>query len=54
MLNNEFCEFLEYELTKAFANSANPEVQSFWCDGVLLPDSENEYSKKHVNDNMQI
>ncbi len=54
MLDNKFCEFLEYEISKAFTNSANDKVKHFWCDGVLLPTFENEYSKKFVNDNRQI
>ena len=54
MLDNEFCEFLEYEISKAFTNSTNDRVKHFWCDGVLLPTFENEYSKKFVNDNRQI
>jgi hypothetical protein len=54
MLDNEFCEFLEYEILKAFANSTNDKVKHFWCDGILLPTFENEYSKKFVNDNRQI
>ncbi|MGB8192790.1 MAG: hypothetical protein WCF67_12760 [Chitinophagaceae bacterium] len=54
MLPPEFCDFLEYELTKAFANSNNTEIKNFWCDGVLLPSSEAEYSKKFVNDNRKV
>ena len=54
MLDNEFCSFLEHEISKAFANSNNDRVKHFWCDGVLLPTFENEYSKKFVNDNRQI
>ena len=54
MLNNEFCEFLESEISKAFTNSTNDKVKYFWCDSVLLPTFENEYSKKFVNDNRQI
>jgi len=54
MLDNEFCEFLEYEISKAFTNSTNDKVKHFWCDGVMLPTFENEYSKKFVNDNRQI
>ena len=50
MLDNEFCSFLEHEISKAFANSNNDRVKHFWCDGVLLPTFENEYSKKFVND----
>ena len=51
MLDNEFCEFLEYEISKAFTNSTNKKVKHFWCDGVLLPTFANEYSKNFVSDN---
>lgn len=54
MLDNEFCEFLEYEISKAFVYSTNEQVKNFWCDGILLPAFENEYSKKFVNDNRKI
>ena len=54
MLDNEFCEFLEYKISEAFTKSNNEQVKHFWCDGVLLPTFENEYSKKFVNDNRKI
>ncbi|HWJ28915.1 MAG TPA: hypothetical protein VNS32_20390 [Flavisolibacter sp.] len=54
MLNRDFCEFLEYEITKALKANLDERLKGSWCDGVLLPHSENEYSKKHVNDKRQI
>ncbi len=54
MLDNKFCELLEYKLSMVFKNSADDKVENFWCDGILLPASENEYSKKFVNDNRQV
>jgi hypothetical protein len=54
MLDQDFCNFLEYEISKAFAHSTNNQKKYFWCDGILLPTSESEYSKKYVNDNRQI
>ena len=54
MIDNKFCEFLEYEISKYFTNSVNGNVKGFWCDGILLPTFENEYSKKFVNDNRKI
>lgn len=54
MLNQDFCEFLEYEITKALSNSEAVLLMGFWCDGVLLPYSESEYSKNAVNDKRQI
>lgn len=54
MLNNKFCAFLEYEISRVFANSTDDRIKHFWCDGVSLPTFENEYSKKFVTDNRQI
>ena len=54
MLDQDFCTFLEYQLTKAFKSSNNETVNGFWCDGVVLPSNENEYSKKFVNDNRKV
>ncbi|MGN6438814.1 MAG: hypothetical protein ACTHMM_19880 [Agriterribacter sp.] len=54
MLNNDFCERLERKISEAFTNSGNEKAKHFWCDGVLLPTFENEYSRKFVNDNRQI
>jgi hypothetical protein len=51
MLDEEFCEFLEYEICKAFSNSDLQELKYFGCDGVLLNEPEKYYSKKYVNDN---
>lgn len=54
MLDQDFCEFLEYEICKAFEHSENEEIKGFWCDGVLLNQPANAYSQKFVNDNRQI
>jgi len=54
MIDQNFCEFLEYEICDAFAVSDNEQVKVFWCDGVLLPTFENHYSQKFVNDNRKI
>ena len=44
----------EYKITAAFRNSPDDFLKRYWCDGVLLPAFEYEYSKKHVNDNGKI
>ncbi|HEY4874598.1 MAG TPA: hypothetical protein VIH86_03440 [Puia sp.] len=54
MLTKEFCEFLESKLSKAFADTNNAETKGFWCDGVLLPTFESQYSKKFVNDKRKV
>lgn len=54
MLDNNFCWFLELEISNALMSSADAKLKGFWCDGVLLPTFENDYSKKFVNDNRQV
>jgi hypothetical protein len=50
MLTQQFLEILEFTITKAFSNSLNPKTKGFWCDGIVLLNNENEYSKKVIND----
>lgn len=54
MLDQDFCEFLEYELCKAFEHSDNEQIKGFWCDGVLLDQPDSYYSQKFVNNNRQV
>lgn len=54
MLDQEFCGFLEYSLCKAFENSDNEAIKSFWCDGILLSATAGSYSQKSINDNRRI
>jgi hypothetical protein len=37
MLNQDFCEYLEFEISGAMRNSDDIEKRRCWCDGVLLP-----------------
>lgn len=55
MLDQNFCEFLEYEICKAFDYSDNEEIKGFWCDGVVLLNQLNDsYSLKFVNNHREI
>lgn len=54
MLDQVFCEFLEYEICKAFEHSDNDKIKGFWCDGVLLNQSDCFYYPKIVNDKRQV
>jgi hypothetical protein len=54
MLDRGFCDFLEYEITRVLRQSDDVLLKYFWCDGVLLPDSETEYSKKFVNSKRRV
>jgi hypothetical protein len=54
MIDKDFCDFLEYQLSKSLFNSSDKHLKAFWCDGIILPLNENEYSKKSINDNRQV
>jgi hypothetical protein len=54
IIDQDFCEFLEYEICKAFEYSDNDQIKDFWCDGILLNQPDSSYSQKFVNDNRQI
>ena len=54
MLDQDFCSFLEYKIGAAFENSTREPIRHFWCDGVLLPPFEADYSIKIVNDKRQV
>lgn len=54
MINQDFCEFLEYEICKAIELSNNDQIKGFWCDGILLNQPDSSYSQKFVNDNRQV
>jgi hypothetical protein len=54
MLDQDFCAYLEYELTRAFSHSTDNSIKHFWCDGILLPNSEREISQKHINDTKRV
>lgn len=51
MIDKEFCDFLEYEICRMFEHSGGHETKGFWCDGVILSETDAYYSKKFVNDN---
>jgi len=45
-LNDNFCSYLEYHLSRALKNSDRTDIQRFWCDGVLCePISEAKLSR---------
>jgi hypothetical protein len=55
MLDQDFCEFLEYRITKALKETANEDVRGFWCDGVLLPTNERGHlALQHVKHHRKI
>lgn len=54
MLDRDFCDFLEYKISEALRKSRNESIIGFWCDGVLLPVTEDSYSKQSVNNKRQV
>ena len=54
MLDQDFCTYLEHEISKAFTNSTDKTIKYLWCDGILLPTSDLDISKKYVNDKKEI
>jgi hypothetical protein len=50
MIDQNFCDFLEYEICKAFKHSHNDAIKGFFCDGILLSEPDSQYSQKSVND----
>lgn len=54
MIDQDFCEFLEYEICKAIEYTDNVQIKGFWCDGVWLNQPDSSYSIKFVNDNRQV
>jgi hypothetical protein len=54
MLDQHFCETLEYKLCAVFKNSDSESLKGFWCDGVVLPTDGKYYSQQFVNDNRYV
>lgn len=44
---------MEYRLCAVFEKFEDPEISSFWCDGVLVPVPEELYPKK-INDTRRL
>lgn len=54
MFDQDFCDFLEYEICKAFNHSAGEQIKGFWCDGILLNHPDSSYTQEAINKNRQI
>lgn len=52
--NQKFWIQLEFTLCGVFAESKDPELKNFWCDGFSLYPTDSQLSKKHVNDKRKI
>ncbi|MGG9961151.1 hypothetical protein [Ferruginibacter sp. SUN106] len=53
MLDQNFCNKLEYIICDALENTWDELTKGFWCDGCELTAPDNYYSKKYINDNRQ-
>jgi hypothetical protein len=53
MIDQGFCEFMEYEMCRFFSNSDIEEVKGFWCDGVLLSAPAVCYTDEFITDRKQ-
>ncbi len=54
MLNKDFLIHLEFEISNALENASEKDKRSYWCDGILMPDLEDDYSQKTINDKRKI
>lgn len=44
-----FCSYLEYHLTRTFANIERTEMNRLWCDGIALPITDSQLLKKSIH-----
>ncbi len=52
--NEKFCTQLEYRICHELEKTTDPELKGFWCDGISWLPTENQLTKKHVNDKRKI
>lgn len=53
MLDQDFCAYLEYEISRALEQLADDDLKGYWCDGVLSL-VNNDYSVKAINRSREI
>ena len=54
LINQDFCNYLEYQLNDVFQHLDNVETKGFWCDGILLSEPDDHYSKDFVSKYRQV
>jgi hypothetical protein len=54
MIDQDFCDRLEYALCKILKGLHNNDAKGFWCDGVTKYTQLNCYTKTFVTDNRYI
>ena len=53
MLDQDFCEHLEYALTEALGVQPDEALSGFWCDGVMLP-TDYHVSARAINERKEV
>jgi len=48
MFDEEFCGRLEYAISGALTKSTDIDWRRCWCDGILLPDNETDYTPEQI------
>ena len=54
MLTQEFCDYLEYQISAALHASMDPDKRGCWCDGILLLEFPEDYTTQQVNSTKQV
>jgi hypothetical protein len=54
MIDQNFCDALEYKLCELLSNSSSDDVRGFWCDGVLKSEQEHCYEASRINHTKKI
>ena len=54
MLTQDFCNYLEYQVSAALATSSDPTKLGWWCDGILLPAATDAYAPQRINSTKQV
>ena len=50
MIDQEFCDFLEFKMSEFLTVLNKSKTKGFWCDGVCLNNDPTFYSLKYIND----
>ncbi|WP_158825711.1 hypothetical protein [Mucilaginibacter lacusdianchii] len=52
--DENFCSYLEYHLTRTFANSSHKAVNRLWCDGIAMPYDSKQLTQQNVHSTQTI
>ncbi len=54
LINEQFCSYLEYHLSRTLAHSENELIRGFWCDGILVPLAASQIFRSSVIETRKI